>query len=63
MEENKQTLLDGKQLLFETSENIEVCPKFDDIGFNENLKKGLYCYGFDKPSAVQQRAIKPIITG
>lgn len=24
--------------------------------------RGIYCYGFDKPSAVQQRAILPIIS-
>ena len=25
--------------------------------------RGIYAYGFEKPSAIQQRAIKPIIKG
>ena len=29
----------------------------------DDLIKGIYSYGFDKPSAVQQRAIIPIISG
>ena len=36
---------------------------FDQLGIPENLLKGLYAYGFNKPSAVQQRAILPIIHG
>jgi superfamily II DNA/RNA helicase len=26
-----------------------------------DLLKGVYAYGFEKPSAIQQRAIRPII--
>lgn len=29
----------------------------------EELVRGIYAYGFDKPSAVQQRAIIPIVNG
>ena len=28
-----------------------------------DLLRGVYAYGFERPSAIQQRAIKPIITG
>ncbi len=62
-EDSKQMLLEGKQLIFETSEDIEVNPTFQDMGLREELLKGIYCYGFEKPSAVQQRAIRPIIKG
>ncbi len=62
-EESKQHLLEGKQMIFETSEDIEVCTSFSDMGLREELLKGIFCYGFDKPSAVQQRAIRPIIKG
>jgi len=31
------------------------------MGLNDLLLRGIYRYGFDKPSAVQQRAIVPII--
>jgi len=36
---------------------------FDDLGLNELLLRGIYSYGFEKPSAIQQRAIKPVIDG
>jgi len=33
------------------------------MGLKETLIKGIYGYGFEKPSAIQQRAIVPVITG
>lgn len=27
------------------------------------LLRGIYAYGFERPSAIQQRAIMPIVTG
>jgi ATP-dependent RNA helicase len=60
---NSQQKLFDDQYLFETSENIEIYSTFDSIGLREDLLKGIYAYGFDKPSAVQQRAIVPIIKG
>merc|ERR1712070_676656 len=53
---------DGK-LVFETSDDIEIIPTFDELGLREDLLRGIYAYGFEKPSAVQQRAIGPIIAG
>ncbi|OTF82660.1 DEAD box ATP-dependent RNA helicase I-like protein, partial [Euroglyphus maynei] len=48
---------------FETSEDIEVIGTFDSMNLNEDLLRGIYSYGFEKPSAIQQRAIRPIIKG
>jgi ATP-dependent RNA helicase len=59
----KSKLFQEDEYIFETSEDVEVFPSFDDMGLKENLIKGIYSYGFDKPSAVQQRAIVPIISG
>lgn len=36
---------------------------FDDMGLKEDLVRGIYAYNFEKPSAIQQRAIGPIIKG
>merc|ERR1711935_1293834 len=46
---------------FETSEDVDVVPTFDSMGLREDLLRGIYAYGFEKPSAIQQRAIKPIL--
>lgn len=48
---------------FETSEDVEVIPTFDRMGLREELLRGIYSYGFEKPSAIQQRSIKPIVKG
>lgn len=37
----------------------EVTESFDDMGLKEDLLRGIYGFGFEKPSAIQQRAIKP----
>jgi len=36
---------------------------FDQMGLNENLLRGIYAYGFEKPSAIQQKGIVPFIRG
>jgi len=41
----------------------EVTPSFDDMDLKDNLLRGIFAYGFEKPSAIQQRAIMPIIRG
>jgi translation initiation factor 4A len=33
------------------------------IYYREELLRGIYAYGFEKPSAIQQRAIVPCIKG
>ncbi len=41
----------------------EVTDNFDDMQLKEELLRGIYAYGFEKPSAIQQRAIMPCIKG
>lgn len=43
--------------------NFEVCETFDSMGLPDNLLRGIYSYGFERPSAIQQKAIKPIASG
>lgn len=42
---------------------IEVHSTFESMGLKEDLLRGIYAYGFERPSAIQQRAIKPIVQG
>ncbi|KAJ7228453.1 P-loop containing nucleoside triphosphate hydrolase protein [Mycena pura] len=51
------------KLVFEPSEAVSVVSTFDDLGLKEDLIRGIYAYNFEKPSAIQQRAILPIIQG
>jgi len=41
----------------------EAIESFDGMDLPEELLRGIYAYGFEKPSAIQQRAIKPTILG
>ena len=41
----------------------EVIESFDDLELHEDILRGIYSYGFEKPSAIQQRGIKPLIMG
>ena len=36
-----------------------VCDSFDEMGLGEELLRGIYGLGFEKPSAIQSRAIVP----
>ncbi|CAB0018055.1 unnamed protein product [Nesidiocoris tenuis] len=41
----------------------EVVENFDDMNLKEDLLRGIYGYGFERPSTIQQRAIMPCIKG
>ncbi|KAJ3363696.1 translation initiation factor eIF4A [Allomyces javanicus] len=41
----------------------EVVDSFDDMNLKQELLRGIYAYGFERPSAIQQRAIMPVIKG
>jgi ATP-dependent RNA helicase len=49
--------------VYETSADVEIVAKFEDMGLKEDLLRGIYAYGFQNPSAIQQRAIAPIVRG
>ena len=51
--EDEERLLDSNWT--ETVEN------FEDLGLKKDLLRGVFGYGFVKPSAIQQKGIKPII--
>lgn len=48
---------------FESSNWDEVCESFDDMKLKDELLRGIYAYGFEKPSHIQQRGIIPVIKG
>ncbi len=42
---------------------MEITGSFEAMGLKEDLLRGIYAYGFQNPSAIQQRAIIPMIAG
>ena len=54
----------------ESQENTEFVPdvidiyeNFDDMKLKDEILRGVYAFGFEKPSPIQQQAIVPIIQG
>ncbi|KZP03836.1 P-loop containing nucleoside triphosphate hydrolase protein [Athelia psychrophila] len=41
----------------------QVVDNFDDMELKPELLRGIYAYGYERPSAIQQRAIVPIVKG
>jgi len=41
----------------------EITDSFDAMNLRAELLRGVYAYGFERPSAIQQRAIMPVIKG
>ncbi|BBN67762.1 eukaryotic initiation factor 4A-III [Prunus dulcis] len=46
-----------------TSGGIEPITSFDEMGLKDDVLRGIYQYGYEKPSAIQQRAVRSIIGG
>lgn len=45
------------------TDSIRVYESFDEMGLPDDLLRGIYSMGFERPSPIQQRAIIPIISG
>jgi len=55
--------LEAETAEFQTSKSVVVNASFEAMRLKDDLLKGIYAYGFEKPSAIQARAIKPMIQG
>lgn len=51
------------KFVFSQTNYNEITDSFDDMNLRENLLRGIYAYGFEKPSAIQARAIMPSCQG
>ena len=45
------------------SENVVETETFEDMNLSENLMRGIFGYGFQKPSQIQKKAIMPMVNG
>ena len=41
----------------------ETVENFEDLNIQEALLRGIYGYGFEKPSAIQKKGILPLLKG
>merc|ERR1719166_346805 len=47
----------------EESNNLELVSSFDDFFLDEKILRGIYANGWEQPTPIQQRAIKPMMDG
>ena len=60
--ENENTVSGiSDELVFDSTE--QVINTWDELEIKPNILRGIFAYGFEKPSPIQQRAIKPVVEG
>jgi translation initiation factor 4A len=52
----------NEDLVFDCNEQTDI-QSWDLLDLKPNLLRGIFSHGFEKPSPIQQRAIKPIMDG
>jgi len=63
MAEKRREVDNPDEADFETSAEVKIIRDFDKMSLKEDLLRGIFHFGFASPSAIQQRAIVPIISG
>jgi translation initiation factor 4A len=56
----------GERVIIERNQKFyteNVVTSFEDLNLKETLLRGVYSYGFELPSAIQQKAILPVLDG
>ena len=61
--EGKKKSHGGGQRSEEPADDTAPAPTFDALNLKPALLRGIYAFGFERPSAIQQRAIRPIVRG
>jgi len=56
---NNNEDMDNEEI-YDSSNEIH---SWDDLDIDPNILRGIYSYGFERPSPIQKKAIKPIMSG
>jgi len=49
--------------VFYESSDVDPVIEFDKMDINDNILRGIFSHGWEKPSPIQQKAIQPFISG
>lgn len=53
----------ASQEFISNDDDVVTYKSFDNMGLKEDLLRGIYAYGFEKPSIIQSKGIVPIVGG
>ena len=56
-------IMDGVSDENDLDEVCDIYESFEDLDLKDNLLRGIYACGYEKPSVIQQKAIKPFLEG
>jgi superfamily II DNA/RNA helicase len=59
LDEDLSAAREGDEMETNWHERVE---SFDDMNLREELLRGIYSYGFERPSLIQQKAVVPLIS-
>jgi translation initiation factor 4A len=63
MSVTESTTVSGNNEEEDTYDSSYEIQSWDDLQLNSKILRGIYAYGFEKPSPIQKKAIKPLILG
>jgi superfamily II DNA/RNA helicase len=67
VQEKPSTVFEGKEEdkkdVGSSEESFKPVEKWDDMGLNESILRGIYSYGYENPSPIQKKAIVPMLSG
>lgn len=49
-------------MIIEETEGLKTIDSFEELGLHQDLLRGIYAFGFEKPSIIQQKGILPVIS-
>jgi superfamily II DNA/RNA helicase len=63
---NRESTINNKEdsnIVLENEIPLKIFNTWDELELNNDLLRGIYAHGFEKPSPIQAKAIRPIIDG
>jgi ATP-dependent RNA helicase len=63
MSSKRENLIELNNEDFTLSDDVKIYSEFDEMNLKPELLRGIFAYEFKTPSAIQKRAIMPIIDG
>lgn len=63
MDKNSEVQINKEEIVLDTEEVCTDGSKFEDMNLKDNLLRGIFSYGFERPSLIQSKAVPVIMTG
>ena len=62
-ETSKEESKEKKESEPELETDFQEIEKFEDLEIDEKIIRGVFSYGFEKPSPIQKKAVRPVLSG